>query len=126
MNQNTLHKIIGAFVLVITAIVYLTTVQPSVSFWDCGEFIASANLVQVPHPPGTPLFLLLGRVFSIIPFAENIAFRVNLISVFSSIFTVLFLYLIAVKLIENYKGKEHENIIFFHRLMMKFLSFPWV
>lgn len=111
MNQNTLHKIIGALVLVITAIVYLTTVQPSVSFWDCGEFIASANLVQVPHPPGTPLFLLLGRVFSLIPFAENIAFRVNLISVFSSIFTVFFLYLIAVKLIENYKGKEHKNIM---------------
>lgn len=111
MNQNTLHKIIGAFVLVITAIVYLTTVQPSVSFWDCGEFIASANLVQVPHPPGTPLFLLLGRLFSIIPFAENIAYRVNLISVFSSIFTIFFLYLIAVKLIENYRGKDYENIL---------------
>ncbi len=110
MNQNTLHKIIGAIVFIITAITYLTTVQPSVSFWDCGEFIASANLLQVPHPPGTPLFLILGRVFSIIPFAENIAFRVNLISVFSSVFTVLFLYLVAVKLIENYKGRDHENL----------------
>jgi hypothetical protein len=111
MNQNTLHKIIGALVFIIAAITYLTTVQPSVSFWDCGEFIASANLMQVPHPPGTPLFLLLGRVFSIIPFAENIAYRVNLISVFSSVSTVLFLYLIAVKLIENYKGKEHNSIM---------------
>ena len=111
MNQKTLHKVIGAIVLIITAITYLSTAQPSVSFWDCGEFIASANLLQVPHPPGTPFFLILGRVFSIIPFAENIAFRVNLISVFSSVFTVFLLYLVAVKLIENYKGKEHENLM---------------
>lgn len=110
MNEKNLHRIIGFAVFLITAIVYFLTVQPSVSFWDTGEFIASAYGMQVPHPPGTPFFLILGRLFSLIPFAENIAFRVNTVSVLSSAFTVLFLYLIAVKLILNYKGRAHINL----------------
>jgi len=109
MNKKLLHRIIGFSVFLITAFVYFLTVQPSVSFWDCGEFIASAYLMQVPHPPGTPLFLILGRFFSMIPFAENIAFRVNTVSVLSSAFTVLFVYLIIVKLIENFKKKDEEE-----------------
>ncbi len=110
MTENRLHKIIGFAVFIITALVYFLTVQPSVSFWDTGEFIASAYGMQVPHPPGTPFFLILGRFFSLIPFAENIAFRVNTVSVLSSAFTVLFLYLIAVKLILNYKARTHQNL----------------
>jgi len=109
MNPKNLNRITGFFVFLVTAIVYFTTVQPSVSFWDCGEFIASAFSMQVPHPPGTPFFLLVGRLFSMIPFAENIAFRVNTVSVLTSAFNILFLYLIAVKLIENYKGKASNN-----------------
>lgn len=110
MNYKTLHRIFAAVVFLITLFVYLATVQPSVSFWDCGEFIASAYSLQVPHPPGTPFFLILGRLFSMIPFAENIAYRVNLISILSSAFTVMFLYLVAVKLISNYIKKEPESI----------------
>ncbi|MBI1931745.1 MAG: DUF2723 domain-containing protein [Ignavibacteriales bacterium] len=110
MTKKMLHKIIGGFVFFITALVYFLTVQPSVSFWDCGEFVASSNLLQVPHPPGTPFFLILGRFFSMIPFAENLAFRVNTISVLSSAFTILFLYLTAVKVIEYYKKNESENL----------------
>src|SRR5690606_27969758 len=63
------------------------------------------------HPPGTPFFLLLGRIFAMVPFDWNIAYKVNLISVFSSAFSVFFLYLIAVKLIENFKGKKPENLM---------------
>ncbi len=111
MNQKTLHWAIGAAVFFITGLIYFMTVQPSVSFWDCGEFIASANLLQVPHPPGTPFFLIVGRFFAMIPFAENIAFRVNTMSVMSSMFTILFLYLIAVKLIEQYKNKKHTSLL---------------
>lgn len=111
MSKDTTRKVIGFLVFVITAIVYLLTVQPSVSFWDCGEFIASSNLLQVPHPPGTPLFLILGRFFSMIPFADNLAFRVNMISVFSSAFTIMFLYLVAVKLIENFTKREESSFL---------------
>jgi transmembrane protein TMEM260 (protein O-mannosyltransferase) len=110
MDQKKLNKIMGFGVFLITTIVYLFTVQSSVSFWDCGEFIASSVLLQVPHPPGTPLFLILGRFLSMIPFADNLAYRVNMISVFSSIATVVFLYLIIVKAIENYKTNGHDSL----------------
>lgn len=108
MSNKVLNRIIAFFVFALSLIVYLMTVQPTVSFWDCGEFIATSYLLQVPHPPGTPLFLMLGRVFSMIPFVDNIGLRVNMISVLSSAFTVMFLYLVAVKLIEQYK-KTIEN-----------------
>ncbi len=106
MNTDTIRKVIGFFVFMITAVVYFMTVQSNVSFWDCGEFIASSSLLQVPHPPGTPFFLILGRFFSMLPFGDNVAFRVNSISVVSSAFTVLFLYLVAVKVIENFRKSD--------------------
>ncbi len=110
MNKDTVRKIIGFIVFLITAIVYFSSVQRSVSFWDCGEFIASSNLLQVPHPPGTPFFLILGRLFAMIPFVANIGFRVNMISVIASSFTILFLYLIAVRLIEQFRKSENDNM----------------
>ena len=111
MNYKLLRNIIGAVVFLISLVVLLLTVQPSVSFWDCGEFIAASYYLQVPHPPGTPFFLLLGRIFAMIPFVENIGLRVNYISVLSSAASILFLYLIAVKLIENYRGKKPANLL---------------
>ena len=111
MNYKLINRIFAAAVFLISAVVLFSTVQPSVSFWDCGEFTASAYYLQVPHPPGAPMFTILGRLFSMIPFAANIAFRVNTISVLASAFSVLFLYLIAVKLIENYRGKEPRNML---------------
>lgn len=111
MNNKLLRNIIGSVVFLISLIVLLMTVQPSVSFWDCGEFIAASYYLQVPHPPGTPFFLLLGRIFAMIPMVENIGLRVNLISVLASAGSILLLYLVAVKLIENYKGKKPENLL---------------
>ncbi len=111
MDLKLLNRIFAAVVFLISAVVLLLTVQPSVSFWDCGEFIAAGYYLQVPHPPGTPFFLILGRIFSMIPFVENIGLRVNYISILSSALSVLFLYLIAVKLIENYRGKKSENFL---------------
>jgi surface polysaccharide O-acyltransferase-like enzyme len=111
MNFNRLHKIIAAAVFFIAFFVYYSTAQVSVSFWDCGEFIASSVLLQVPHPPGTPFFLILGRLFSMIPFGEDLAFRVNMISVISSAFTVLFVYLIIVKLIKLFYKEESKGLV---------------
>ena len=103
MSDKTLHRIFAALVFIITALTYLSTVQPGLSFWDCGEFTASAYLMQVPHPPGTPFFLILGKFFTMLPISDSIGYRMNMISVFSTAFSVLFLYLIAVKLIVNYQ-----------------------
>lgn len=109
MNYKLINRITAAIVFLISTVQFLLTVQPSVSFWDCGEFIAAGYGLQVPHPPGAPLFLLLGRIFSMIPFADNIGLRVNLISVFSSSLSVLFLYLTAVRLIRNYRGSGNAG-----------------
>ncbi|MCH7828238.1 MAG: DUF2723 domain-containing protein, partial [Bacteroidetes bacterium] len=93
-NYKLINKIFAGVVFLISTFVLFSTVQPSVSFWDCGEYTAAAYYLQVPHPPGSPFFTILGRIFSIIPFVENIALRVNTISVLTSGFSILFLYLI--------------------------------
>jgi len=111
MNYKQINRIFAAIVFTISAIVLFSTVQPSVSFWDCGEFIAAAFSLQVPHPPGAPLFTLIGRVFSMVPIAGNIALRINYISVLASASSIMFLYLIAVKLIQNYRGKEPKSSV---------------
>ncbi|GBD87401.1 hypothetical protein BMS3Abin03_01333 [bacterium BMS3Abin03] len=110
MNNKLMNRIFAAGVFIISLIQFWSTVQPSVSFWDCGEFIAAAFYMQVPHPPGAPFFLLLGNIFSKIPLADNFGLRVNFISVFSSAIAVMLLYLIAVKLINNYKGKKTGSL----------------
>lgn len=110
MNLKLLNRIFAISVFLISLIVYLMTVQPTVSFWDCGEFIAAAYYLQVPHPPGAPLFLIIGNIFSKLPLAENIGLRVNLLSVLTSALSILLLYLIIIKVIKNYLQKELTNI----------------
>ncbi len=110
MNHKKLYRIIGAVVFLISATILFMTAQPTVSFWDVGEFTAAGYALQVPHPPGTPFFLLLNRIFSMIPIFQNIGHRINTVSVLCSAFSILFLYLIIIKVIENYKGKEPKNL----------------
>jgi hypothetical protein len=88
MNSKYINYAIGTLVFLVSLIVGLQTVQPSVPFWDCGEFIASAYGMQVPHPPGTPFFLILGRIFAMLPIDLNIGLKVNMISVVSSAFAI--------------------------------------
>jgi len=109
MSIKTIRRIIGAIVFLGTAIVLFTTVQASVSFWDPGEISAASYSLMVPHPPGGPFWLMIGRIFSMIPFAHNIGFRINTVSVLSGIFTIFLLYLIIIKVIENYRGKDYKN-----------------
>jgi len=110
MNTKTLNKILGGIVALITWIVFYKTVQPSVSFWDCGEVLAAANALQVPHPPGSPIFTLIGRIFAMLPIAENIGLRINLLSVTVSAFSAMLLYFSIVKIIENYNGREYKDV----------------
>ena len=96
-----MHRIAATAVFLVSFVQLLLTAQPSVSFWDPGELSAAAFMLQVPHPPGGPLFLLIGRLFYMLPFPGNIGFRMNMVSVLSSAVSVLFLYLIAVKAIRG-------------------------
>jgi len=88
------NNIIGWIVFLIASFVYLSTIEPTASFWDCGEFIASAFKLEVGHPPGAPFFMILGRFFSL--FAGNnvtdVAKMINTLSALASAFTILFLF----------------------------------
>ena len=104
MNFNLWHRVTAAAVFLLSTIIFLMTVAPTISFWDCGEFITASVTMGVPHPPGAPFFQLVGRFFSLIPFSDDLGFRVNLISTFSSSLTVLFTYLVTVRLLRQWKG----------------------
>ncbi|MBS1934162.1 MAG: DUF2723 domain-containing protein, partial [Bacteroidetes bacterium] len=94
MNFNKVNNIVGWVVCVIACTVYIMTMEPTGSFWDCGEFISSCFKLQIPHPPGAPLFVMLGRFF-IILFGDsgNTAARaVNFMSAIMSGFSILFLF----------------------------------
>ncbi len=104
MNENNQFSnkttiIIGLFVWVTVFVVYNLTKAPTLSFWDCGEFIAAAVKLQIPHPPGSPFYILLGRIFALLPIASDLAVRINLLSVISSAFTALFIYFAAVHIL---------------------------
>ncbi|WP_035758002.1 glycosyltransferase family 117 protein [Hugenholtzia roseola] len=94
MNFKTLNKWIGWGIFAIAALVYTLTVEDTASFWDCGEFIAVSYKLMVPHPPGAPFFLLVGRIFSFLAFGDvtKVAFWINMLSALSSAFTILFLF----------------------------------
>lgn len=109
MNRRLFHRVIGGSVFLISAVQLLLTAQPTVPFWDPGELSAAAYLLQVPHPPGGPLFSLIGRVLYLLPIPGDLGFRMNLLSAMATTFTVLFLYLIAVKLIKNFQGNRPDN-----------------
>ena len=109
MDWLKTNRLVAAGIWVFSFIIYAMTVASTVSYWDCGEFIACSYGLAVPHPPGAPLFLLVGRFFSMIPFVEDIGYRVNYISVLSSTFTVMLLYLSIVHLVREWKGNLQSN-----------------
>ncbi|MEM8895924.1 MAG: DUF2723 domain-containing protein, partial [Bacteroidota bacterium] len=102
MAAYRIHQIAGLSLFLIAAIVYGLTVEPTASFWDCSEFIAASYKLQIPHPPGPPIFLLLGRLFSMFAVDESsVALAVNWLSVVSSAATIMFMYWTVVMLAQN-------------------------
>jgi len=93
MNFKKINLLLGWLSFAIALIVYLLTLEPTVSMWDCGEFIASSYKLQVGHPPGAPLFMLIGRVFALFTSnPEKVAMMINAVSAFASAFTIMFLF----------------------------------
>ena len=91
-NFKLVNNVLGGLVFTIAATVYLMTIEPTASFWDCGEFITSAYKLEVGHPPGAPLFMLVGNIFSHLSDASNAAKMVNAMSALASALTILFLF----------------------------------
>ncbi len=93
MKQYKLfNRIFGWVSFVVAAVVYLMTIEPTVSFWDCGEFITTAFRIEVGHPPGAPIFMIFGRMFTLFGGPENAAKLVNIMSALASAFTIMFLF----------------------------------
>jgi hypothetical protein len=94
MNFNKVNNLTGWIVFAIASLVYILTAEAGGSLWDCGEFVSSCFKLQIPHPPGAPLFVLLGRFF-IVLFGDNpltAAKGVNIMNALASGFTILFLF----------------------------------
>ncbi|HEX5172094.1 MAG TPA: DUF2723 domain-containing protein, partial [Cyclobacteriaceae bacterium] len=94
MNFQRINNIVGWVVFTIALITYWLTMEETASYWDCGEFISVSYKLEVPHPPGAPLFLLIGRIFSFLAFGDvtKVAYWINFSSVLASAFTILFLF----------------------------------
>ena len=92
MRFDRLNNLTGWAIWALATVVYFLTVEPTASFWDCGEFIASAYKLEVGHPPGAPFFMLLARFLMIPMSPESAALAANGLSVLSSSFTILFLF----------------------------------
>ena len=114
MNNNfqRLNNLTGWAVFVIALFTYVSTVEPTASFWDCGEFIACSFKLQVPHPAGAPLFLLIGRIFSLLAMGnvEKVAFWINIVSVLASAFTILFMFWTITMLSRKLIGKTAQEL----------------
>ncbi len=87
------NRLTATFVLIVSAVVYLLTIEPTASFWDCGEFIASSYKLEVGHPPGNPVFQLFARFFTMFTDNMHAAVAVNAFSAICSALTIFFLYL---------------------------------
>lgn len=94
MNFNKVNNITGWIIFIFASVVYILTAEAGGSLWDCGEFVSSCFKLQIPHPPGAPLFVVIGRIF-IVLFGDNpltAAKAVNIMNAFASSFTILFLF----------------------------------
>jgi uncharacterized membrane protein YbhN (UPF0104 family) len=97
---------VGAVLCALVLAVYLTTMGRTVPFWDAGEFIATSKILGIPHPPGTPLYVMLGRIACLVP-AGSIAERVNGLSAVAATLAVLFTFLATIKLVRAmWRGEE--------------------
>ncbi len=133
MNTAKLNTMVALAIFVVMLFIYLLTVAPAISFWDSPEFITCASIMGIPHPPGSPILSLLGRVMTLIPLYdfrgggfESIAYRVNLLAVLAGALTVMLTYLITVKLITRMvltKRKfESDGLIMFSAAVSAFMA----
>ncbi len=106
LRHWTLVRDIAALVVfLVAAAVYFSTAQASVPFWDCGEFISCSYILGVPHPPGAPLFLIWGRLFSLLPLGVEIARKLNWMSSLFNALAIGLLFLLLARVINRWFGR---------------------
>jgi hypothetical protein len=130
MNQQRINTLAGWAVFGVSLFVYVLTLEPTLSLWDCGEFLISAYKLEINHSPGAPLFMLIGRVFSLFSFGnpEKAAYLINLGSAVSSAATILFLFWTLVWLIsklEQSQKRSYPALLKFGASVVGALSFAF-
>ena len=107
-NFRRYNLILGWAAFLVSLVVYLLTMEPTASFWDCGEFIATAYKMEVGHPPGAPFFMILGRFFTLFAGGDvsKVAVTMNILSATASAFTILFLFWTLTHLVRKFFKKE--------------------
>ena len=107
---RTYNLITGWSLFIISAVVYLLTIEPTTSFWDTGEFITSSYKLEVGHPPGAPFFMVLGRLFTLFAFdLQSISVTMNVMSALASAFTILFLFWTITHLARKFMVQNEED-----------------
>lgn len=117
-KYKRINNLTGLAIFIFAAAVYWLCMEPTVSFWDCGEFIAAAFKMEVGHQPGAPLFLMIGKLFSLLAGSDvtKVAYWINFVAVIASAATIMFLFwtinAIALKLIKLEDGKMKDIQLF--------------
>src|ERR1700743_3790362 len=111
MHYNKINNLLGWLCFAIASVSYILTLEPSVSFWDCGEFISCAYRLQVSHQPGYPLFAMLGKAFSLLSLGDRtkVAYFTNLMSALASGGTIMFLFWTITALAKKLTPKRQET-----------------
>ncbi len=107
--SKKLENLIAGIIFLLTFAIYFSTMAPTVSFWDTGEFIATSHILGIPHPPGSPLFLLIGKLFTLIPISADIAFRMNIFSPLISAATISLLFFICNEFIDRLDSRDNAK-----------------
>ena len=94
----------------VTFLLYIVTLAPTTSMWDTSEYIAAAYVLGLPHPPGNPFFVLIGRVFSILPIAPTVAMRINVLAAISSAASAVFWFLVTERVLVQWMPRRWQRI----------------
>src|SRR6202012_2047395 len=120
MQYKKINNLLGLLCFLIAFITYMLTLEPSVSFWDCGEFISCAYRLQVAHQPGYPLFAMLGKAFSLLSFGDvtKVPYYTNMGSAFASGATIMFLFWTITAIAKKLLVKRGEEVDSYKQLLI--------
>src|ERR1700749_3789664 len=120
MQYNKINNLLGWLCFIIASATYISTLEPSVSFWDCGEFISCAYRLQVAHQPGYPLFAMLGKAFSLLSFGDvtKVPFYTNMGSAIASGATIMFLFWTITAIAKKMLVKRGEEVDSYKQLLI--------
>src|SRR5687767_14400256 len=102
---------VGGIAASVVFLLYLITLAPTTAMWDTSEYITAAYTLGLPHPPGNPLFVLIGRVFSVLPIAPSVALRINLLAAVCSAASAGMWFLITERVLVSWFAERWQRIV---------------